>query len=375
MSDILGARTTRRLRELTTTETPSRDATALETAYRLIEPWGSEALGRAPERVEHDGVPHLLWRAAEPQVLMLCHADTVFPSGTIGSRPFRIEGSRAFGPGVFDMKAGIVLGLEAAAAVARPERVCLLITGDEETGSLSSRGLIETVASECEAVLVLEPSLDGAMKIGRKGGSFYSIRFSGKAAHAGLEPELGCNALVELAHWTTRLLSLARPDVGTTVTPTRASAGTAMNVVPANAELSVDVRARSLAELERVDQELRALGQAASNGVSAVVNGGVNRPPLEVTGAGHLVELCRSQARRLGMPELDTAMVGGASDGNFTAALGIPTLDGLGPRGDGAHATHEWVDLIDLADRVGLLTGLLDALTTTPSVLATTHRA
>lgn len=368
-------RTTQRLAELVACETPSGDAARLEAAYRLISDWGVEALGRGPERVVRDGVPHLLWRAtAEPELLILCHADTVFPVGTIDERPFRIEGNRATGPGVFDMKAGLVLALDALCAVRRTDRVSLLITGDEETGSITSRPLIEQVARSCAAVLVLEPSLDGAVKVGRKGGSFYSIRFCGKAAHTGLEPELGRNALTEMARWTMHLPSLARPELGTTVTPTMAEAGTAMNVVPATAVLKVDVRAQTLAELERVDHQVRALfgtdAETGTNGVVATVDGGINRPPLEAAGARGLLELCRRQARQLGIPEPGAVTVGGASDGNFTAALGIPTLDGLGPRGDGAHAAHEWVDLVDLDERVRMLTGMLDALTAGCPVVA-----
>lgn len=366
MIDLTELRTTKRLAELVTAETPSGDAARLTSAYRLIAEWGTEALGREPETVVRDEVPHLLWDAADPRLLVLCHADTVFPAGTIDERPFRIEGDRAFGPGVFDMKAGLVLGLEALGSVSRPEHIALLVTGDEETGSRTSRALIEQTAASCGAVLILEPSLHGALKVGRKGGSFYSIRFCGKAAHAGLEPELGRNALTEMAQWALRLPSLARPSAGTTVTPTLADAGTAMNVVPANATLQIDVRAETLAELERVDHELRMLAEGASNEVTASVKGGINRPPLETSRTTELVELCQECARSLGMPEPDTATVGGASDGNFTSALGIPTLDGLGPTGDGAHAAHEWVDLVDLDRRVPLLTAMFDALTRSP---------
>lgn len=363
MSRVAHLRTTRRLAELVAIETPSGDAARLGEAYELIAGWGGEALGREPEYVIRAGVPHLLWRATmDPQLLIICHADTVFPAGTIDERPFRIVGDHATGPGVFDMKSGIVVALEALCSVRNSEHISLLITGDEETGSITSRPLIEDIASVCDATLVLEPSLDGAAKVGRKGGSFYSIRFCGKAAHAGLEPELGCNALIEMARWAIRLPGLARLDLGTTVTPTVADAGSAMNVVPAKAMLKVDVRARTLAELERVDTELRALSEDVTHGVTTSVDGGINRPPLEPGGSKALVELYEREAQRLGLSLPAAVTVGGASDGNFTAALGIPTLDGLGPSGGGAHAGHEWVDLADLDRRVPLMTALFDAL-------------
>lgn len=357
-----------RLGRIVSTETPSGDAARLDVAHSLLTDWGTEALGRSPERVVRDGVPHLVWRAtAGPEVLLICHVDTVFPAGTIQQRPFRVEGSRAFGPGVFDMKSGIVIALEALSVVARPECVALLITGDEETGSITSRPLIESAASTATAVLVLEPSLDGALKVGRKGGSFYNLTFRGVAAHAGLEPERGRSALLELARWTLQLPDLADADKGTSVTPTVAHAGVAVNAVPDHALLSVDVRATTLAEMERVDAALRDLtapGRAPGpSGVSVTLEGGINRPPMEVEGSVDLVELCRQEARRLGLSEPDAVVVGGASDGNFTAALGIPTLDGLGAVGHGAHAVHEYVELESLYERAALVAGMIDVLT------------
>lgn len=357
-----------RLERLVSIETPSGDAARLDVAHALLTEWGSEALGRAPERVVRDGVPHLAWRAtASPEVVLICHVDTVFPAGTIEQRPFRVEGSRAFGPGVFDMKAGIVIALEALAKVARPECVSLVITGDEETGSITSRALVESVASTAKAALVLEPSIDGALKVGRKGGSFYNLTFHGVAAHAGLEPERGRSALLELARWALQLPELADRDKGTSVTPTVAHAGTVVNAVPDHAVLSVDVRATTLAEMERVDAALRDLTapdrQPHPSGVSVTLDGGINRPPMEAEGSLDLVELCRQEARRLGLSEPDAVAVGGGSDGNFTAALGIPTLDGLGPAGHGAHAVHEYVELESLHERAALVAGMIDVLT------------
>lgn len=358
------ARLEDRLRRLVTLETPSGDRDRLCAAYEPLAAWGAEALGRPPEEVVEGGVPHLLWSAPGPaDVLVVGHADTVFPAGTVERRPFRVEDGRAFGPGVFDMKAGLVVALDALERVAGTDRVALLVTGDEETGSLTSRALIEDVAREAAAVLVLEPSLDGALKIGRKGGAFYHLTFHGLAAHAGLEPELGHNALLAMARWAASLAELADPGSGTTVTPTLAAAGTAQNVVPDRATLTVDVRASALAELERVDDEIRRRVTAAgTDDVHVDVDGGINRPPLEAHSSTRLAALCREQARLLGLPEPGSATVGGGSDGNFTAALGVPTLDGLGPVGGGAHAEHEWVALDSLRDRVPLVAGMVGAL-------------
>lgn len=357
----------RRFEQLVSIETPSGDAEGLDAAHALLTPWGTEALGRAPRRVVTDGVPHLVWETAgESAALVLCHVDTVFPRGTIAQRPFRIAEGRATGPGVFDMKAGIIVALEALASAADPERIALVITGDEETGSLTSRSTVEAAARNARAVLVPEPSLDGDVKVGRKGGAFYHLTFHGLAAHAGLEPEAGRNALLAMASWAGNLPRLAAPLLGTTVTPTRAHAGTAANVVPDAATLTVDVRASSLAELSRVDETIHSWVQESADdaqGVPVTLSGGINRPPLEPGGSATLFDLCRATARGLGLAEPGAAMVGGGSDGNFTAALGIPTLDGLGPIGHGAHAEHEWVDVASLRERARLIHGMLDALT------------
>lgn len=366
MSALDEGRLVERLGRLVTRETPSGDAARLDRAYELISVWGEEAFGRPPSRVEREGVPHLVWEAeGDPAVLLLCHADTVFPAGTIERRPFSVDGDKATGPGVFDMKAGIVIGLAALETVVDTSRVAMIVTGDEETGSITSRALIEEVAGRAGAVLVLEPSLDGALKVGRKGGSFYDLRFEGLAAHAGLEPESGRNALLAMARSALGLPGLADHSAGTTVTPSMASAGTAVNVVPDAAVLTVDVRGTTLAELERVDAAIHALAgpdQEELFGVSVTVVGGINRPPLEVAGSVGLVELCREQARRLGIAEPDAVTVGGASDGNFTAALGVPTLDGLGPAGGGAHAEHEWVRVSAMPDQAALVAGMVEAL-------------
>ena len=350
-----------RLEQLVSAETPSGDAARLLTCYELIREWGT------PSRVTVCGfrpsadVPHLYWPAEGPSTLLVTHADTVFAAGTTDSRPFRVEAGRAYGPGVFDMKVGIVMALEAIEQVAEPDRISLVVTGDEEVGSITSRALIEEAAATARAALVPEPSLDGALKTERKGAAIYRIRLQGREAHAGLEPELGHNALVELAHVVTHVSGLADPERGTTVTPTTARAGTTTNTVPAHAQVGIDVRARTLAELQRVDEAMRSL-VGRDQGVRIHLDGEINRPPLENSASAGLFELARHAAIDAGLPPVNSCSVGGASDGNFTAALGVPTLDGLGGVGAGAHTADEWIDVASLADRTRLITAILTTL-------------
>ena len=351
-----------RLERLVSIETPSADSARLLACYEPLRDWGTEALGREPHTVTRDGVPHLYWPAEEPSVLLLMHADTVFAAGTTDTRPFKIDRGRAYGPGVFDMKSGIVLALEAIEHVEHPERISMVVTGDEEVGSITSRPLIEEAAANAHATLVPEPSLDGALKTERKGGGIYQVRFEGREAHAGLEPELGHNALVELAHVVTHLCELADPDRGTTVTPTTARAGTTTNTVPGHAQVGIDVRARSLAELQRVDRALRAMPRRDDR-VRIRLDGGINRPPLEESASEKLFALARESATAAGLPAVEHRSVGGASDGNFTAALGVPTLDGLGAVGHGAHTPDEWIDVASLPDRARLIAAILAHLT------------
>jgi glutamate carboxypeptidase len=235
----------------------------------------------------------------------------------------------------------------------------VLVTGDEEIGSPSSRELIEAEARGVEAALVLEASADGgALKTERKGVSLYDVRVTGLAAHAGLEPERGVNATVELAHLTLAIAALGDAGLGTTVTPTAARSGTTTNTVPATASVAVDVRARTRAEQDRVDAALRALVPVLP-GARLDVTGGPNRPPLEASASAALMDRARSLAETLDLPRPTSAAVGGASDGNFTAGVGTPTLDGLGAVGGGAHAEHEHVLVDHLVDRTALLRALV----------------
>jgi glutamate carboxypeptidase len=357
----MSARDVDRLDRLVSIETPTGDVAGLAAAQDLVRSWLEPLVGDGVLETV-DGVTHLRWSGGgDPSVLLIGHLDTVFPAGTLAERPFRVDGDRATGPGVFDMKAGVVILASALERVARPERVAVLLTSDEEVGSITSRGLIEREAARVGTVLVLEPSLDGALKIARRGGSIYRVAFTGRAAHAGLEPWKGRSALAELAHQVLALPELADDERGTTVSPTVAQAGTVTNVIPEHAELRIDVRAWTLDELERVDERMQELG-AHTPDVRVDVDGGINRPPMEESVSTELLACARRVSERLGHAEVEAVSAGGASDGNFTAAVGARTLDGLGPRGAGAHADHEWVSLASMHERVELLAGMLDDL-------------
>lgn len=355
------SRAVARLDELVSIETPTGDPDGIDRAHELVRRWLDPILGDAKTE-DVDGVRHLLWTGGDaPRVLLLGHLDTVFPAGTTAMRPFRVVGDRATGPGVFDMKSGIVVMAEAVARLKHPEHVAVLLTADEEVGSTTSRAIIEREARRAGSVLVLEPSLDGAIKNARRGGSIYRLEVHGRAAHAGLEPETGRSALLELAHQVLALPELADDRQGTTVNPTVARAGTATNVIPEHAEVRIDVRAWSIAELDRVDAAVRSL-QPVTDDVRLELTGGINRPPMERAAADELLEIARRVDGRAGGAGLQAVSAGGASDGNFTAAAGARTLDGLGPRGGGAHAVDEWVSITSMTERVELVSGIIDEL-------------
>ncbi|GIJ22919.1 M20/M25/M40 family metallo-hydrolase [Micromonospora lutea] len=351
---------TSRLRDLVGCESPPGAAGQLAACADLLESWGNAALGRAARRVWLDGLPHLLWPAVHQRVLLLGHYDTVWPAGTIRDWPFAVTGTVATGPGVCDMKAGIVQMLTAVELLPDPSQVGLLLTCDEESGSPASRPLIEEQATRSGAVLVGEPSTEsGHVKIARKGGSVYRVTVRGRAAHAGVEPHRGVNAGVELAHQLLGVGTLAAD--GTSVTPTVLTAGTMTNVIPETAVMHVDVRAWSRDELHRVDDALRALVPWLP-GASIVVEGGVNRYPMPEAVARPLLHQAQTVTAELGLPAIDGTYAAGASDANFTAALGVPTLDGLGGVGGHPHARGEYVDLARAPERVALLTGLIGRL-------------
>jgi glutamate carboxypeptidase len=345
------------LEALVLAESPSADVEAVRRCAEVVATACRELLGTEPEIV--DGArPHLRVRSGEPRVLVLGHFDTVWPVGTAADRPFEVRERIATGPGVFDMKAGIVQGLFALASLSELDGVDLLLTSDEEVGSPTSRALVEAAARRVASVLVLEPSAGGALKVARKGNAAYRVDARGRAAHAGLEPESGVNALVELAARVLEVAALAEPAAGTTVTPGVAAAGTTANTVPDRAHFSVDVRAWDAAELDRVDRGIRALAPGLA-GAAITVDGGLDRPPLERAASDDLFGRAARLARDLGLPPLRGAAVGGGSDGNLTAALGIPTLDGLGAVGASAHADDERVEVDRMPERAALVAALV----------------
>ncbi|MDI1460767.1 M20 family metallopeptidase [Catellatospora sp. KI3] len=350
------------LRRLVECESPSADHAAVARSADLVAEIGTARLGQAPERITIDGWSHLRWRFGDRptgRVLLLGHHDTVWPIGTLRRIPFGVEDGVIRGPGCFDMLAGLAMAIHVVAGLAERDGVTLLVTGDEELGSPSSRALIEDQCRGAAAALVLEASADGgALKTARKGVSLYEVGVTGRAAHAGLEPDKGVNAGLELAHQLLAVAALGDPAAGTTVTPTVVRAGTTSNTVPAAAAFNVDVRAWSAQEQQRVDTALRALTPVLA-GATLAVSGGVNRPPLEASSSAPLVARAHRIVDRLHLPPLSTAAVGGASDGNFTAGVGTPTLDGLGAVGAGAHADGEHVLVDRLLDRCALLHALV----------------
>jgi len=341
-------------------ESPSADLEAVARSADLVAEIGTQRMGAEPDRIVLDGRSHLRWRwgSGPARVMLLGHHDTVWPIGTLETHPHVIEDGVLRGPGCFDMKVGLVMAFHAVATLADRDGVTLLVTGDEELGSPSSRELIEAEAAGCAAALVLEAAAEGgAVKTERKGVSLYRVAALGRASHAGLEPQAGINAGIELAHQVLAVAALSDDARGTSVTPTMSSAGTASNTVPARAELAVDVRVRNAQEQARVDAAMRGLTPVLP-GARLEVTGGPNRPPLEHSAASALFDRATAIARDLGLPELAQASVGGASDGNLTAGIGVPTLDGLGATGGGAHADDEHVLVADLAGRTALLTAL-----------------
>ncbi|MEU6328411.1 M20 family metallopeptidase [Streptomyces sp. NPDC047049] len=346
------------LRTLVETESPSRDLDALTASARAVAAILENRLGGRAVLVESEAGTHVHWTGGgDPAVLILGHHDTVFPLGTLERRPFRVEGGHATGPGVFDMLGGLVQAVHGLATLDDRSGVEILVTADEEVGSGSSRALLEERALACGAVLVLEGAADGgALKTGRKGCGTFQVSITGRASHAGLEPAAGINALVEAAHQVLDIAALSRPDIGTTVTPTVASAGTLDNVVPAEATVIVDVRVESAGEKERIEAAFAALAPHLDEAQIAV-QGAVSRPPMPESAAAGLFAV----AQQL-LPDLEGKAVGGGSDGNFTAALGVPTLDGLGAVGGGAHADHEYLVVAAMAERAHLVAGLVNAL-------------
>lgn len=305
-----------------------------------------------------------VWPGAGVSTLLLAHYDTVWPIGTLAQMPVRREGDILSGPGTVDMKAGIACAVHAVRLAAASGSqlqgdVTFLITSDEEVGSGESRALIEELALRHDRVLVLEPGReDGALKIGRKGTGGYRVKFKGRSAHAGNNPSDGASALRELAHFLLYVEDLADDVAGTTVNLTQATGGFAANVIAEEATAVIDLRVLRAAEMDRVDRSVNAY-QPRDERVTLTVAGGLNRPPLEVSEPNSRLHAAADEALQgLGL-KLDAAVVGGGSDGNFTSALGVATLDGLGSVGGGAHARHEHIRIRESLERVALLAALL----------------
>lgn len=350
------------LQTLVEIESPSTDVVAVNRVMDVVEGWARD-LGAVTHALP-GGTRQFNFGVEEGRqpVLVLMHADTVWPHGTLETLPFRVEADRVYGPGTYDMKAGIVGTFHALRALGGewPEGgVQVLLTPDEEIGSLGSREHIEAAARQARAVLVVEPPVadSHALKVGRKGVGDFRLAFHGIASHAGNKPEEGASAITEAARAVLALQALARPEVGTTVSVGLIRGGSATNVIPAECELELDVRVATLEEGERVAAAIHAF-RPRDPRVRLEVEGGLNRPPFERgPQTERLFAQARSIARELGF-EVGGEVVGGGSDGNFTAPLS-PTLDGLGAPGDGAHAAHEHVRLDRWPDHVRLLTRLL----------------
>ncbi len=346
------------LEALVRCESPSDDLEACAQVVRLASDIATRVLGVPAQIKTIEGRPIFWWGSENPEVLVLAHLDTVWPKGSFQPL-WEIQGDVLRGPGTFDMKAGFIQALYALKGIDGP--VALVATTDEETGSRASKALIKDLSANAKAVLVLEASLDGKVKTGRKGTAMYQIKVIGLASHAGLEPEKGVNATTEIAHAILALAQLENSEHGTTVVPTLLRSGNTTNTVPDLALLDIDVRSFSQSELERVDHEIRNL-KPAHPAAKLEVSGGLNRPPLEPSSTKALYERAEKVAAALGMKPLGCAAVGGASDGNFAAAAGAQVLDGLGAIGGGAHAPSEWVSISAMQERSNFLHALIEDL-------------
>ena len=351
-------------------ESPTTDKAAVDRCGAALAARLEAIGGRVTRLTRPDRGDHLLaeFGCGASQILLLGHFDTVWPVGQLDRMPLIRSGGRLHGPGVFDMKAGIAIAMLATRALLEVEpaishRIVMLWTTDEEIGSGSSRAAIEDEARRSRAVLVLEPSLPGgAVKTSRKGCGSYQVVVRGVAAHAGIEPQKGASAVQELAHQILRVNALQDLARGIAVNVVQVSGGLRSNVIPDEARATVDVRVPTAAAAAEVAAAFRAL-RAVDERTTVEAAGGIDRPPLERTGlVERLYQEAREIARELGQ-ELAEGGTGGGSDGNFTAALGVPTLDGLGAIGDGAHALHEHVDIETLPDRAALVAGLLTRIT------------
>jgi glutamate carboxypeptidase len=347
------------IQRLVECQSPTEDLAACVKVVELAVEISAQVLEIPAKIITENGRPVFWWGAEKPKIVLLSHLDTVWPHNSFNPT-WLIDGDNAKGPGVFDMKAGFIQAMYALKGIAGAQsKVALVATTDEETGSATSKKLIERLAKDADAVLVFESAIDGKVKTGRKGTSMYQISVTGKAAHAGLEPEKGINATTELAKLVLQITDLANPAFGTTVVPTVMQAGTTTNTVPAQAKLDIDIRSFTMAELQRVDTAIKSL---TSSVAQVEITGGISRPPLEIASTKELYEKLEVVAKRLGMPEIGHASVGGASDGNLAAAAGAKVLDGLGAVGVGAHAPTESILLSAVEPRIKLISAFITEL-------------
>jgi glutamate carboxypeptidase len=359
------------IRELVEIESPSDNKAAVDrlaetVAQKFAALGGQVRIHRATDFGDHLQVD-FEGRSGGKPVLLLGHYDTVYPLSTLGSMPCRVVDNKLTGPGVLDMKSGIALMLHSLAALQEwggglPRPITVLLVSDEEVGSDSSRAITESLAKKAAAVLVLEPSygFEGAVKTARKGVGEYMVKVTGRASHAGLDFQKGVNAILELARQIEKVSRFTDLKKGLTVNVGIVSGGSRTNVVPAEATAQVDVRIARLKDAAGIDKKMRGL-RPFNRKCKLEITGGINRPPMERTaGVAALYSKAVAVAGELGW-KLGEAAVGGGSDGNFTAGLGIPTLDGLGGVGDGAHASHEHILISELPRRAALLAGLIES--------------
>ena len=364
----------RLLEKFVRAESPSLDKAAVDRFGQLVAAEWRKRGARVQflrERHRGDHVRVEWWPGTgkpKEQVLLLGHMDTVYDLGTLANMPFRVRGGRAYGPGTFDMKGGLVIALFAADALRRAglalrKRVVCLWTTDEEIGSESSRAAIELEAKRSDAVLVLEPASGegGRVKTARKGVGEVEIIVTGRAAHAGLNPEAGVNAVHEMALQVAQVMKFGEPHRGVTVNVDVVEGGTRSNVIAERARAVVDLRVSHLRDAAPLEHRFRSL-RPILRGAKLEVRGGISRPPMERTaGVERLFLRAQQLAEEMGL-SLGESFVGGGSDWNFTAALGVPTLDGLGAVGEGAHSPSEHILMRKLPERVALVAGLLATL-------------
>jgi glutamate carboxypeptidase len=357
------------IRELVMIESPSHNKKAVDICGAHLEDLFRRGGGQVTTHPAAKCGNHLqadFDSASGSRIMLLGHFDTVWDIGTLKTMPLREERGRLWGPGVLDMKTGIVQMLFALSALRAtrgglPRPVTVLLVTDEEVGSESSRAITERIAKECAAVFVLEPSfgLQGALKTARKGVGDYTVKIAGKAAHAGLDFEKGANAILELSRQLLKIEKFTELRKGITVNPGVIRGGTRGNVIPAEASADVDIRITQMSQANGLEKKFRSL-KAIDRRCKVSIEGGVNRPPLERTEAvAKLFSIAKKLGRELGL-NLKEASVGGGSDGNFTAGLGIPTLDGLGAPGEGAHAVNESVVVDQIVPRTALLARLIE---------------